>query len=276
MNMSIRTSRGEMLAYLAAPPGSGPWPGVVVIHDAAGVTHDLHRQADWLAAEGFLALAPDLFYWGGRWTCLFAYIRDSAKPLGDLDAARNWLTGQNDCTGRTGVIGFCMGGGFALMLAADHGFSVASVNYGGPIPDSQRALPRACPIVASYGAKDRWPGVRKVPGILEPVLTAAGVDHAIKVYPEAGHGLLNDHDLNDLSQVDKIIATLAAAGYHEPSARDARSVSSSSSALTLSTCRRKPEPQDMPCAGCSNWLLSLVLPSPRSPSRNQRRFRGWC
>jgi len=116
-----------------------------------------------------------------------------------------------------------MGGGFALMLAADHAFSVASVNYGGLTRDSERALPRACPIVASYGAKDRWPGVRKVPSILEPILAAAGIDHDIKVYPNAGHGFLNDHDPNDLSRLDKVIAKLAAAEYHEPSARDARS-----------------------------------------------------
>jgi carboxymethylenebutenolidase len=61
------------------------------------------------------------------------------------------------------------------MLAADHAFSVASVNYGGLTRDARGALPRACPIVASYGAKDRWPGVRKVPRILEPILTAAGI-----------------------------------------------------------------------------------------------------
>jgi carboxymethylenebutenolidase len=222
MDVSIRTARGEMAAYLCPPPGVGPWPGVVVIHDALGVTHDLHRQADWLASEGFLALAPDLFYWGGRWTCLFSFIRDWAKPLGDLDAARAWLAGRNDCTGRTGVIGFCMGGGLALMLAADNAFSVASVNYGGLTSDSKHALPRACPIVASYGAKDRWPGISKVPGVLEPVLTAAGIDHDIKMYADAGHGFLNDHDLDDLSSLDRVIAKLTATRYHAPSARDAR------------------------------------------------------
>jgi carboxymethylenebutenolidase len=120
-----------MPAYLSRPPGAGPWPGVVVIHDAAGVTHDLRNQTDWLASEGFLALAPDLFYWDRRWTCLFAAIRDPAHALPDLDAARAFLAARDDCTGKIGVIGFCMGGGLALMLATDHSFSVASVNYGG-------------------------------------------------------------------------------------------------------------------------------------------------
>jgi carboxymethylenebutenolidase len=220
--VKIRTPRGEMPAYFSPPHGIGPWPGVVVIHDAAGETRDLYNQADWLASEGFLALAPHLFYWGTRWRCLFAAIRNPAHPLPDLDAARTWLATREDCTGRTGVIGFCMGGGLALMLAADHAFSVASVNYGGLTRDSQRALPRACPIVASYGARDRWPGVRKVPEILEPALTAAGIAHDIKIYPDAGHGFLNDHSSGDLSRLDKVIARVAAAGYHEPSARDAR------------------------------------------------------
>src|SRR6266545_5643795 len=135
MDVNIRTPRGDIPAYLSRPTGVGPWPGMVVIHDAAGMTRDLHAQADWLASEGFLALAPDLFYWGRRWTCLFAAIRNPAHPLPDLDAARTWLAGRDDCTGKTGVIGFCMGGGLALMLAADHGFSVASVNYGGLTPE---------------------------------------------------------------------------------------------------------------------------------------------
>jgi carboxymethylenebutenolidase len=89
-------------------------------------------------------------------------------------------------------------------------FSVASVNYGGLTSNSERALPRACPIVASYGAKDRWRGISKVPGLLEPVLTTACIDHDIKVYSDAGHGFLNDHDPDDLTRLDKVIAKLTA------------------------------------------------------------------
>ena len=123
-----------------------------------------------------------------------SFVRDWERPLSDLESTRAWLAGQERCTGTTGVIGFCMGGGLALMLAPRRGFSAASVNYGALTEDSERNLPRACPIVGSYGAKDRWPGVREMPDRLEPVLTAAGIDHDIKVYPAAGHGFLNDHD----------------------------------------------------------------------------------
>lgn len=222
MRVELPAARGAMPAWLARPAGDGPWPGVVVIHDAVGMSRDLKRQADWLASEGFLALAPDLFYWGARWRCLFAALRDPARPLPDLDAARAWLAAREDCAGRTGVIGFCMGGGLALMLAADHRFDAASVNYGGVTPDAERALARACPIVASYGARDRWPGVRRVPQRLRAALSAAGIKLDVKVYPDAGHGFMNDHDPEDLSPADRIIARLAAAEHHAPSARDAR------------------------------------------------------
>ena len=86
MSLKIRTRGGEIPAYLSLPPTVGPWPGVVVIHDALGVSRDLHEQADWLASEGFLALAPDLFYRGGRWPCIFFFLFDWARPFGDLDA----------------------------------------------------------------------------------------------------------------------------------------------------------------------------------------------
>lgn len=220
--VKILTPRGEMPAYLATPAGDGPWPGVVVIHDALGMSTDIRNQADWLASEGYLALAPNLYYWGRRIRCLISTLSFRSRPLSELGAARAWLTELDQCTGKIGVIGFCMGGDFALMMTPRRGVSAASVNYGGATKDVERGLPDVCPVVGSYGARDRWPGMRKVPDRLESLLTRADVEHEIKVYPDAGHGFLNDHDPAELPVWIKGIAKLVRAEYDEPSARDAR------------------------------------------------------
>ncbi|WP_255218354.1 dienelactone hydrolase family protein [Janibacter terrae] len=149
----ISTGRGEMPAYCAVPTTPPPWPGVVVIHDITGMSHDLRAQADWLAGQGFLAVAPDLYYWSSRLGCLRTIMRDLGKRAGrsfdDIEAARTWLGEHAGCSGRIGVIGFCMGGGYALALAPDSGYSAASVNYGGCPSDAEDWLARRAPSSAA-------------------------------------------------------------------------------------------------------------------------------
>jgi dienelactone hydrolase len=121
-DVKIPTPRGEMPAYLATPAGDAPWPGLVVIHDALGMSTDVRSQADWLASEGYLAVAPNLYYWGRRIRCLISTVRLGERPLSELDATRQWLAEHDRCSGKVGVIGFCMGGDFALMMAPRRGF----------------------------------------------------------------------------------------------------------------------------------------------------------
>src|ERR1700712_1828263 len=111
---------GPLPGYLAVPDGPGPWPGVVVIHDALGLSKDVKRITDRLAGAGYLALAPALFRRGLRPRCVVSTLRALSQGGGvavdDLVAAREHLAADDRCTGKVGSVGFCMGGGFCLLL----------------------------------------------------------------------------------------------------------------------------------------------------------------
>jgi carboxymethylenebutenolidase len=202
--------------YIARPDGTGPWPGVVVLHEAYGLDEDIRAKADRFASRGYLAHAVDLFDHGPRAACVLAAFRAHTFGKGpafeEIEAARTALAGRDDCTGKVGVIGFCLGGGFALLSAPR--FDVAAVNYA-HLPRDWGFLEQACPIVASYGRRDRTlPGVAAK---LEAKLADAGVEHDVKEYPDASHSFLNQHQ----SGVSGVIARVSGMNYHGPSATDA-------------------------------------------------------
>jgi carboxymethylenebutenolidase len=189
-DVSYEAAGREWPGYLAVPAAApGPWPGVVVIHEAFGLTDDMRRAADQLAAQGYLALAPDLFD-GKSWLrCISGAIRQLRAGHGPafaiINGARSALVARPDCTGKAGVIGFCMGGGFALLCAPGHGFDVVAINYGDVPKDPERMLAGACPVVGSFGARDLM-GTGH-PERLERALTALEVPHDVQVYPGSGH-----------------------------------------------------------------------------------------
>lgn len=213
-SVADRAARG----YLAVPAGPGPWPGVVVIHEAFGLNADIRRKADQFAGHGYVALAPDLFD-GKPWIrCVVGAIRQvrarSGPAFAMLEAARGVLAARDDCTGRTGVIGFCLGGGFALLCAPRGGFSVASVNYGEAPEDAESALRGACPVVGSFGARDV--GGTKPKERLERALTVLEVPHDVQVYPGSGHRFMSES-----SGASAVLARFARMSYQEADAADA-------------------------------------------------------
>jgi carboxymethylenebutenolidase len=209
---------GPVRAYIAEPTTHAPHPGVVVIHELLGVTDDMRAKADRFAARGYLALVPDLFSNGNRAACVLgafrALNRRSGAPFEMIEAARATLAERPDCTGRVGVIGFCMGGGFALLSAPAGRFAAASVNYG-PVPrDARELLAGSCPVVGSYGGRDRF--MRGAADRLEQALEAQRVSHDVKEYPGASHSFLSQY-----TGVTDVLARITGMGHHSPSADDA-------------------------------------------------------
>lgn len=218
-DVTFPTPRGNQPGYLATPAGDGPWPGVVVVHEIFGLNDDIRRIADRFAENGYLALPPDLYAGGWKLACIIAAFRQMRARQGSmfdaLDAARAVLAGRDDCTGRVGVAGFCMGGGFALLAAPRYPFGASSVNYGQVPEDADQLLAGACPIVGSYGAKDR--GARGAAQRLDLALAVNRVPQDVKEYPDAGHSFMNHHD----GRLTDVLGRVIGAGYHGPSAEDA-------------------------------------------------------
>jgi carboxymethylenebutenolidase len=212
----IDTPTGPIDGLLSVPRGEGPWPGVVVVHDAFGYGPDNERVSQRIAAGGFVALTPNMYARGGRARCITKVMRalltKRGEAVDDILATRDHLLAMPECSGQVGIAGFCMGGGFALIMSPK-GFGGSAPFYGVPLPRNlSDTLDGACPIVASFGKRDPL-GVG-APDKLREVTAAKNITTDIKAYPGAGHSFANKLPGQPLLRISGF-------GFNEAAADDA-------------------------------------------------------
>ncbi|HVC75394.1 MAG TPA: dienelactone hydrolase family protein [Candidatus Micrarchaeaceae archaeon] len=183
-------------AYLSLPEAPGPHPGVVVIHEAYGLTDNIKDITGRFADQGYAALAVDLFAGRNRAICMARYmagmLRGSVDRYGisDLKAALTRLAALPEVDPeRIGAIGFCMGGAFAIAWACTDQRLKAIAPFYGANPRPLEAVRRACPVVGSYPENDFTASAGRA---LDKALDGTGIAHDIKIYPGASHSFFND------------------------------------------------------------------------------------
>jgi carboxymethylenebutenolidase len=207
----------EVRGFLARPREEGPWPGVIVIHEAFGLNGHIRDVARRIANVGYVALAPDLYTREGAPPPDAGL--DAIRPLmlsqpdaqivGDLEGAAERLRSRLDVTGAVGCIGFCSGGRQTLLFACSSDALDAAIDcWGGSItrasPDHETTperpvpvidlVPRlSCPLMAVIGAEDGNPSPADGELLRERL---SGVDVAetrVDIYPDAGHAFFADY-----------------------------------------------------------------------------------
>ena len=198
-NTTFASNGGTAHGYLALPP-SGTGPGVIVIQEWWGLTDHVARIVDRLAAEGFVALAPDLY--GGKTT----HDADEAGSLmmslpvdqaaRDLGGAVEFLLAHQAVTCRkVGAVGFCMGGGFVLLLAAQQGdkvgAAVAFYGVGPAVPSSYAGVTAA--VQGHYGDKDDFYPADQARTQAAQIAAESGAEVEFHFYA-AAHAFHNDEN----------------------------------------------------------------------------------
>jgi carboxymethylenebutenolidase len=196
--IDFASNGGTAQGYLAAPGDGGTGPGVIVIQEWWGLVPHIKSVADRFAREGFVALAPDLYHGkavsepdeAGK-LMMTLNMEQAAK---DMSGAVEELL-RRSSTDHVGVVGFCMGGGLALLLATQRPDAVAAcvpfygvIPPGGPDPD-WAAMTAA--IQGHYAENDDFAGPKAV-AELEQKLAALGKEAEFQLYPGTEHAFFND------------------------------------------------------------------------------------
>ena len=191
------TSGGKYGAYLSLPP-AGKGPGLVLFQEIFGVNRHIRAVADQYALDGFVVLAPDLFwrdaprvelgYEGAERERALSLMKAADPKLlaEDVKTTVAALRARPEVAGKVAALGYCMGGRLAYLAAATAGVGAAVSFYGGGIQDHlERVASIRCPMQFHYAEKDHAIPLEAV----EKVKAAfAGKDAEFWIYPGAGHG----------------------------------------------------------------------------------------
>jgi carboxymethylenebutenolidase len=194
--VDVKSGNETIQAYLATPSGGAKGaPAIVVVQEWWGLTDWVKGIADRFAAQGYVAIAPDLYRGKVATTPELAHELSRGLPqtraLGDIRAAAAYV----DRLGakKTGVIGFCMGGGLAQRAALDKGpFDAAVMAYGPPESSPEKLKTLKGPLLGIFGADDQGIGPDQT-GPLQVALAKYGKPgSAVHVYPGVGHAFLRE------------------------------------------------------------------------------------
>ena len=204
--VQVAAADGAMPAFLARPGGAGKYPGVIVVMEAFGLNAHIKDVAGRIAGEGYVALAPDLYYRQAGAVVgydelpeairLMTSLRDDTIAA-DMAGAVSYLQSRDFVRGdRIGVTGFCMGGRISFLTACKNSdVKAAAPFYGGAIGTLLDQAPKiTCPMLLFFGDQDPFipkEEVDKIKATLDKLKKSA----EIVVYPGAPHGFFcNERD----------------------------------------------------------------------------------
>ena len=209
--ITLRSGDETVSAYLAVPDSGGPHPALVVIHEWWGLNDWVKEQAQKFADQGYVTLAVDLYRGKVAYDPNLAHELSRGLPqdqaIRDLKAAFNYLASRPDVRkDKIGSVGWCMGGGFSLLLAVNESkLAACVVNYGSLPTDKDEIQKIQAPMLGNFGAEDRGIPPSAV-AAFEDAMKAEHKSIEVKIYDGAGHAFENPN--NKL-------------GYRESAANDA-------------------------------------------------------
>jgi carboxymethylenebutenolidase len=198
--VSYKSGDETVSGYLAAPSGGGKHPALIVVHEWWGLNDWVRAKADKFAADGYVALAVDLYR--GKTAGTDADVAHQLmrglpedRAARDLDAAFRYLSGRPDVdSARIGSIGWCMGGGYSLQAAIEEPTLAACViYYGRLVTDPKTVAKIRAPMLGNFGAEDQGIPPSMVQAF-DGEARAAGKSADFKIYPGAGHGFASNPD----------------------------------------------------------------------------------